>query len=225
MSPVLPCPWVEATPWTRCLQSSYLFIFRLLRGSLTVFVWNSQQILYKLPTFPCLLQEHIWHKRVQYLPRLFGAVNIFAKISFFFLPLLNSLLFVWLIMFSLGVKRKVHLRSSLLSSLFSEACYIKRQRRLWDLHKCLCFPFFLWPFLCCRPFSLHIAYWLAYIYSAPWHVLLPQQPATTPLVCWFFCWLSPVCCPTMHCSLPPTSAMSRLRTASAETAAMWITDL
>lgn len=70
-----------------------------------------------------------------------------------------------------------------------------------------------------QAFSVHIAYWLAYIYSAPWHVLLPQQPATTPLVCRFFS--SPVYCPTMHCSLPPTS----MWTVSAEGAAdqsLWI---
>lgn len=27
------------------------------------------------------------------------------------------------------------------------------------------FSFFLWPLLCCRPFSLHIAYWFAYLLS------------------------------------------------------------
>lgn len=49
-------------------------------------------------------------------------------------------------MFSLGVKRKVHLRSSLLSSLCSEACYIKRQRCFEIFTNVSVFVFFLWPF-------------------------------------------------------------------------------
>lgn len=88
-------------------------------------------------------------------------------------------------MFSLGVKRKVHLRSSLLSSLLSEGGFIKRLQSFEIFTNVSVFlSSVAFPVL--QAFSVHIAYWLAYIYSAPWHVLLPQQPATTPLVCRFF---------------------------------------
>lgn len=108
--------------------------------------------------------------------------QVCAISTLIFPPLLNSLLNVQYIRFPHVVETKVHLRSSLLSSMFSEACYIKRQ---WCSLRCSQmsqFFFFLWPFLYCRPSFLHIAYWLAYIYPASWHVMLPQQPATTPLV-------------------------------------------
>ena len=138
-----------------------------------------------------------------------------------FPPLLSSLLFVCFIMFSLGVKRKVHLRSSLSSSLLSEGVFIKR-RQSFEIFTNVSVFLFSVAFPVLQAFSVHIAYWLAYIYSAPWHVLLPQQPATTPpSVLIFFPWLSPVYCPTMHCSLPSTS----MWTVSAEGAAdpsLWI---
>ena len=62
-------------------------------------------------------------------------------------------------------------------------------------------------------FSRYKQHCQAYIYLAPWHVLLPQQPAPPPRLMpprpsnEVIPWLSPVGCPTMHSNL--TSACSR----------------
>lgn len=75
------------------------------------------------------------------------------------------------ILFSLGVKRKVHLRSSLLSSLFSEACHIKGKQTFQIFTNVSVFFFF---------FPVAFPVWQA-ILSA--HRLLDSLYLLSPVTC------------------------------------------